>query len=314
MRFQGLNKYNARVKVPRRRMSSFRNGMLARLLYVTNAGRMYLATPAILSCLAFSPLHQSSPPEQPTSCQCHKPHGEGYLTRIRHSVVTSVAEIGEQPEYETVSGPWWAADACDCDWIQPPDPCNRFSCSPQQFTSYIQEQTCWSVQHTVGLSIQLTLLNDLRRSIGSFEIANGESHCVTSSQSRTYMVDRSQCWHGLSREIHTRVRNTGRVVLTKTCRWWRGKYDHSIWVWLFPVGDTMCQSVAATADAWRTYQFRLQVPTLACTYACGGRCPLPAEPDEYDNRRREPCCEHIQPCEPIDAPLDRPCCGCEQSR
>lgn len=282
--------------------------------WATCFGLAWLAAAGSITCYAHAPSRQPLPPVEPTSCQCSKPGGEGHLTRIRYSVTTSVSEIAGQPHHETVHGPWWSADACDCDWIQPPDPCDRFSCTPQSFTSFVEEQTCWSVNRTVGFSIELTLVNDLLESIGSFEVATSENRCITTSMSRTYTVDRAQCWHGLSRELHTRVRNTGRVLSSKTCEWWRGDYDHSIWIWLFPVGNTQCQQVSATASAWRTYQFRLQVPPLACTYACGGRCPLPSEPDEYDNRRREPCCEHIQPCEEIVDPLDRPCCGCEQSR
>ena len=43
-------------------------------------------------------------------------------------------------------------------------------------------------------------------------------------------------------------------------------------------------------------------------------CPLPTPKDEYDNRRRMPCCRPQYLCDEIYIPFIYPCCGCEAAR
>lgn len=254
---------------------------------------------------------QSVPPTQ--ECQCPFPLEAPRGTRLRSSTTVPGKETIDNPTYRTFKGKWHTSDACDCTYypVGAADPCPPDPCTSGSFTSSVEEQSCWTSSGKLELSVKITLINTLLETIGSAAISEEVSGCRTHTESRTWPIDRSMCWTSIVREVQTEVRSTGTIQEITTCEWWQGMRDEfGIWVWLAPVGTTTAACAGTSATAWRTYGFRLQVPPRLCDVGCGGECPLPEPEDEYDNKRREPCCRPIPLCDDLQYP-QRPCCGCE---
>lgn len=265
---------------------------------------------------AFQPVPPSGP------CICPKPLDAPPRTTIRETRTIPVRhEIGD-PKYHTKPGDWLFLDACDCNWYPhgeysacPPEPCNEGS-----MTSTVTEKVCWNVSGSVGVSFQIACLNELLALIGEASIEVAYESCREVSTSRTWRFPASMCWTTVVRELQTIVTIKGDIYAYQECDWWERRLgEFGVWEWVIPVGTTQsCIYKDGVTSVSATDSYGLQSVPKACGVGCGpdggpGVCPIPDD-DEYEGRRRQPCCRPIYLCDEINIPYIYPCCGCEAVR
>lgn len=175
---------------------------------------------------------------QVNTCVCPTPEGCGTDSRVRYYTNVPLETLIEEPIVIGERGEWHSADACDCAFIASGD-CERFSCTPGSWTSNVEESVCWTWSLSVAIEGETGLLASLLGQLGVTVTPSGErEHGEVYSSSRTWPVDRSQCFKGLAREVHAYKAIKAHLRALKNCEWRKFRYSAMlVYVWIEPCDE-----------------------------------------------------------------------------